>query len=77
MIGGTAPMSTSLATRPWAAVARDVARRFAAAGGVADVDGVAQIEMLDHRGGVGGVMVHVVAVADLARAAMAAPVDAR
>jgi hypothetical protein len=56
------------------AVAGDVARRLAAAGGVADVDGVAQVEMLDHRGDVGGVVVHVVAVADLARAAMAAPV---
>src|SRR6266511_1072202 len=30
--------------------------------------------MLDHRGRVGGVMVHVVTVADLARSAMAAPV---
>ena len=33
-----------------------------------------QVEMLDDRGGVGGVVVHVVAVADLARPAMAAPV---
>ena len=52
----------------------DVVRRLAAAGGVADMDGVPQIEMLDHGGDIGGVVVHVVAVADLARAAMAAPV---
>ena len=38
------------------------------------MDGVAQVEMLDDRGGVGGVVVHVVAVADLARTAVAAPV---
>ena len=73
MIGGTAPMSTSLATRPLA-VAGDIAGRLAAAGRVADVDGVAQVEMLDDGGGVGGVVVHVVAVADLARTAVSAPV---
>ena len=73
MIGGTAPMSTSLATRP-CAVAGDIAGRLAAAGGVADVDGVAQVEMLDDGGDVGGVVVHVVAAADLARPPMAAPV---
>ena len=64
--------------QPWrrgpAAVPRDVARRLAAAGRMADVDGVAQVEVLDDRGGIGGVVVHVVAVADLARAAVAAPV---
>ena len=38
------------------------------------MDGVAQIEMLDHRGGVGGIVVHVVAVRHLARAAVAAAV---
>ena len=56
------------------AVAGDIAGRLAAAGGVANVDGVAQVEMLDDVGGVGGVVVHVVAAADLARPAMAAPV---
>jgi len=38
---------------------------------MADVDGALQVEMLDHREGVGGVMVHVVAVRDLGRAAVA------
>jgi hypothetical protein len=41
---------------------------------MADVDGVAQVEVLDDGGGVGGVVVHVVAVADLARTAVSAPV---
>ena len=62
MIGGTAPISTSLGD-PALAVAGDVAGDLAAAGRVADVDGVAQVEMLDDRRGVGGVVVHVVAVA--------------
>ena len=55
-------------------MAGDVAGRLAAAGRVADVDRVAQVEVLDDRGGVGGVVVHVVPVADLARPAVAAPV---
>src|SRR5262245_12199814 len=38
------------------------------------MDGIAQVEMLDDGSGVGGVVVHVVTIADLARAAMAAPV---
>ena len=41
---------------------------------MADVDGVAQVEVLDDCGDVGGIVVHVVAVADLARTAVAAPV---
>src|SRR5918996_5004480 len=41
---------------------------------MANVDSVAQIEMRDDRGGVRGVVVHVVTIADLARPAMAAPV---
>ena len=53
---------------------RDVASRFAATGRVADMDGVPQVEMLDHRRDVGGVMIHVVTVAHLRRAAMAAPI---
>ena len=56
------------------AVAGDVVRRLAAAGGVADMDGISQVEMLDHRGDVGGIVVHVVTVADLARPAVPAPV---
>src|SRR5262249_53195905 len=56
------------------AVAGDVSRCLAAAGRMADVDGVAQVEVLDDRGDVGGVVVHVVAVADLARTAVSAPV---
>src|SRR5262245_16997894 len=56
------------------AVAGDVPGRFAAAGGVADVDGIPQIEVLHHRGNIRGVMVHVVTIAHLARPAMAAPV---
>src|SRR5437762_2701566 len=56
------------------AVARDIVRRFAAAGRMANVDGITQIEMRDDRGGVRGVVVHVVTIADLARPAMAAPV---
>ena len=38
------------------------------------MDGVSQIEVLDHGGNIGGVVVHVVAVAHLRRAAMTAPV---
>ena len=56
------------------AVARDIVRRLAAAGRMANVDGVAQVEMRDDRGDVRGVVVHVVTLADLARPAMAAPV---
>jgi hypothetical protein len=41
---------------------------------VADVDGVAEIEMSDDRGGVRGVVVHVVPIADLTRPAMTAAV---
>src|SRR5262249_340654 len=55
-------------------VLRDVVSRFAAAGGVANMNSVSQIEMLDHGGDVGGVVLHVVAVAHLCRATMAAPV---
>lgn len=47
---------------------------LAAAGQVADVDRVAQIEVLDHGPQVVGVVVHVVPVADLGRAPLAAAV---
>ena len=56
------------------AVAADVARDLAAAGRVADVHGVAEIERRDERREVVGVGVHLVAVPRLARAAVTAPV---
>ena len=56
---------------PALAVARDIARRLPAAGRMANVDGVAQIEVLGDRGGVGGVVVHVVTIAHLGGAAVA------
>ena len=59
---------------PAGAVPGDVAGDLAAAGRVADVHGVAQVEMLDHGRGVGGVGVHVVAVRGLGRAAVTATV---
>src|SRR5215468_3031858 len=40
-----------------------------------DMDGVAEIQVLDHGGCVGGVMVHVMAIGHLTRASMAAPID--
>jgi hypothetical protein len=48
--------------------------RFATAGGVADVDRFSQVEVLDHGGYFGRVVIHVVTVAHLRGAAMAAPV---
>ena len=56
------------------AVATDIAGDFAAAGGVADVDRVLQVERFDQRREVVGVGVHVVAVPGLARSAVAAAV---
>jgi hypothetical protein len=47
------------------AVERDIVRCLAAARRMANVDGVAQIKMLDDRGRVRGVVVHVMAVAHL------------
>jgi len=41
---------------------------------VADVDRVGEMEMLDDGGRIGGVVVHVETVADLARSGVAAPV---
>jgi hypothetical protein len=55
-------------------MASDVASCLAAAGRVADMDGILQIEMLVNGAGVGGVMVHVVPVADLGRATMASAI---
>ena len=56
------------------AVARDVMHNLAATGRVADVDSVLEIEMRRHCGEVIGIVIHVVAVADLAGPAMAAAV---
>ena len=56
------------------AVAGEVVHDLAAAGGVPDVDGVVQVEVVDHGGEVVGVVVHVVAVGDLGRAPVTAPV---
>jgi hypothetical protein len=71
MSGGTAPMRTALATRP---VAAEVARDFAAAGGVADHDGVLEVEEVHEFVEIVGVVVHVVAIPRLAGAAVAAAV---
>ena len=56
------------------AVPRDIARHLAAAGRMADMDGILEIERLDDLGDVGRVGVHVVAVRRLGRAAVAAAV---
>jgi hypothetical protein len=67
------PLSTALATRP----CRDVRRTelLPPAGGMADVDRIPKIQMLDDRSRVGGVLVHIVAVRHLARASMAPAID--
>ena len=49
-------------------------RHLAAAGGMPDMDGILEIEMLGQRRQVVGIMVHVMAAAGLGGAAMAAPV---
>ena len=48
---------------PALAVPRQITHHLAAAGGMADVDGVLQIEMRRHGRKVVGIMIHVVAVA--------------
>src|SRR5215831_18293600 len=53
---------------------REIAHHFAAAGGMADVNRILQIEMRGDRREVVGVMVHVMTGATLAGAAMAAAV---
>ena len=55
-------------------MAADVACHLSAARGVPDVDGVMQVKVLDQVGKVVGVVVHVVALADLRGAAVPAPV---
>ena len=52
----------------------DVAHDLAAAGRVADVHGVMDIEVRGHRGQVVGVVIHVVTVAGLRGPAVPAPV---
>jgi len=56
------------------AVARDVMHHLAAAGGMADMDGLLQVQMRRHRGEIVGIVIHVVAVADLRGTAVAAAV---
>ena len=56
------------------AVPRDVVHDLAATGGVADMDGVPEIEVGSQRGQVVGVMIHVVTVACLGGAAVPAAV---
>src|SRR5450631_1866263 len=59
---------------PAFAVARDVMHNLAATGRVADMDSILEIEMRRHLGEVIGIVIHVVAVADLAGPAVAAAV---
>ena len=56
------------------AVVADVAGDFAAAGGVADEDGVVEVEVVDEAGEVVGIGVHVVAQPRLRGAAVAAAI---
>src|SRR5208282_527788 len=56
------------------AVASDVMHNLTATGRVADMDGILEIEMRRHRGEVVGIVIHVVAVADLAGPAVSAAV---
>src|SRR4029077_3139080 len=56
------------------AVTGEIVHNLAAARGMADVNRILQVEVSDHRREVVSVMVHVVAVASLRRAAVTAPV---
>ena len=56
------------------AMSSQIMRHLAAAGGMADVNGVLQIEMRSQSRKVIGIVVHIVAVARLGRAAVAAPI---
>lgn len=51
--------------------------RHLAAGGVADMDGVFQVEMRRKSGQIVGVMIHIVSLRGLSGAAMATPVMGR
>jgi hypothetical protein len=72
MIGETALTSTALATGP--AWLGDIAGHFAAAGGMADVDGVLQVQRIGQRRHIGDIGVHVMSGRGLGRAAMATAV---
>ena len=52
----------------------NMARHLTATGGVTDVDCIPQVEMIHHDSGIGRVVVHIMTVADLAGATMAAPI---
>src|SRR6516164_7330349 len=54
----------------------DITRDLPPAGRVADMDGVAEVQMLDDGSRVGGVVVHIVAVRHLARPPVAAAINA-
>ena len=69
-LSGETPEATALRL----AEAGDIGRDFATAGRVADVDGVAQVEVLGDGRGVGRVVRHVVTEIDLVGAAVAATV---
>ncbi len=71
--GGTA-LIRATPSRPALAMPPQIVRHLAPAGGMADVDGLPQIEMLGQGGQVGRVVIHVVAVAGLGGAAVAAAV---
>src|SRR5215469_756544 len=60
---------------PTLAVTRDITCGFAPTGGVADMNSLAQVQMFDDCGRVGGVVVHIVTVRYLARASVAATID--
>jgi hypothetical protein len=53
---------------------RNIVNHLAAAGGVADVHGIFQVEMRGHRRQIVGIVIHVVPVAHLGRAAVAATI---
>ena len=55
-------------------MAGEIVHHLAAAGGMADMDRILQVEVLGNRREVVSIMVHVMAVAGLRRAAMPAPV---
>ena len=71
--GGTALRIAAFATR-LSPCRPMIVHHFAAAGGMADMDGVLQIEMRGQSREVVGIVIHVVAVAGLAGPAMAAAV---
>jgi hypothetical protein len=71
MMGGTELISTALDTR---LSSSKVVRHFAAPGGVAHMHGILEIQVRGQRGQIVGIVVHIVSIGRLGRAAMAAPV---